>query len=337
MALTDRLAAIANAIRSQSGKTAGMTLAQMPEEIMGLQPLNFEITGNPQPVQPKENTIWVDTGTEITGWIFSAAQPEGQEGLLWIKTAAFSSARFNALKKNTLTVYPLSARQYNSGTWEKVTAKIWQNGAWVEWIPENALYYHGDECVPVSGGWQARGWKNGSNYGEIIPIIVNRDDHMEITVPSGNVVSGAVEIKKDQDFTNISGITIDFEVELHDYLPFLMVIDRNATYMGSSVRVINVVGDRVNNGTFTRRTVTLDTSGLSGLYDIVIGFADAWAGTLTEGVHMKVYSVIMEHGELPPGDSGWLSITDDGEGNVIITSSGSVSITDDGNGNVVIA
>lgn len=37
------------------------------------------------------------------------------------------------------------------------------------------------------------------------------------------------------------------------------------------------------------------------------------------------------------GGSGGLSITDDGEGNVTITSSGSVSITDDGNGNVVIA
>lgn len=35
--------------------------------------------------------------------------------------------------------------------------------------------------------------------------------------------------------------------------------------------------------------------------------------------------------------SGGLSITDDGEGNVTITSSGSVSITDDGNGNVIIA
>lgn len=38
-----------------------------------------------------------------------------------------------------------------------------------------------------------------------------------------------------------------------------------------------------------------------------------------------------------PGGGGGLSITDDGNGNVTISSSGSVSITDDGNGNVVIA
>lgn len=257
-------------------------------------PLNFKIVGNPQPDNPKENTIWVDVDAKIASWIFSAAQPEGREGLLWIRIDSFSSAPFNALKKNSLIVYPLSARQYNSGTWEKVTAKSWQNGAWAEWIPENALYYHGDECVPVSGGWKARGWKNESNYGEIIPIIVNRDDHMEITVPSGNVVSGAVEIGKDQDFTNVSGITIDFEVTLNDFLPFLMVINRNATYLADAVRSVNIVGDRVNDGTFTRRTVSLDTSGLTGLYDVVIGFADAWAGTLSEGVRMKVYSVVME-------------------------------------------
>lgn len=37
------------------------------------------------------------------------------------------------------------------------------------------------------------------------------------------------------------------------------------------------------------------------------------------------------------GGSGGLAVTDDGNGNVTITSSGSVSITDDGNGNVTIA
>lgn len=256
--------------------------------------LGFRVVSNPQPSAPKANTIWVDTYREITGWIFSATQPKGQEGLLWIKTDAFSSAPFNALKKNTLTVYPLSARQYNSGTWEKVTAQSYQGGKWVDWIPENALYYHGDECIPVSGGWQTRGWKYKTGYTEIFPSITNLEDCMEITVPSGDVVSGAVEIKTDQDFTNISGITIDFEVKINSFLPMLMVTDRNAAYMENPVRWVNIAGDQVHTGTFTRRTVTLPTSGLTGLYDVVIGFADAWGGSLTDGVHMKVYSVVME-------------------------------------------
>jgi hypothetical protein len=37
------------------------------------------------------------------------------------------------------------------------------------------------------------------------------------------------------------------------------------------------------------------------------------------------------------GSGGGLTVTDDGEGNVIISASGSTQITDDGSGNVVIA
>lgn len=38
-------------------------------------PLNFKVVGNPQPASPKENTIWVDTDAEITGWQFASDDP----------------------------------------------------------------------------------------------------------------------------------------------------------------------------------------------------------------------------------------------------------------------
>ena len=37
--------------------------------------LNFKVVGNPQPSSPSENTIWIDTDSEITSWDFSATQP----------------------------------------------------------------------------------------------------------------------------------------------------------------------------------------------------------------------------------------------------------------------
>ena len=37
--------------------------------------LNFKVVGNPQPSNPVENTIWVDTDTPITSWVFSATEP----------------------------------------------------------------------------------------------------------------------------------------------------------------------------------------------------------------------------------------------------------------------
>ena len=59
------------------------------------------------------------------------------------------------------------------------------------------------------------------------------------------------------------------------------------------------------------------------------------------GVSVDSWSVsrtaMATEADIPGGGSGGLSITDDNEGNVTITSSGSVSITDDGEGNVVIA
>ena len=117
--------------------------------------LNFKVVGNPQPSNPVENTVWIDTDTPITSYIFSAAQPAGEEGMVWIATGTTSTVEFNALKKNGITVYPMGAKQYVSGAWVDKTAKSYKNGEWVEWIPEGMLYYRGNECDPVTGGWSA--------------------------------------------------------------------------------------------------------------------------------------------------------------------------------------
>ena len=66
----------------------------------GSNPLNFKVVGNPQPANPKENTIWVNTDVSITSWIFSATEPEApSDGAIWILPGT-AGASFNALKKN---------------------------------------------------------------------------------------------------------------------------------------------------------------------------------------------------------------------------------------------
>lgn len=97
--------------------------------------LNFKVVGNPEPVNPRENTIWVNTDVEITGWIFIATEPTNPtDGLVWISTRTSSLVEFNALKKNGIQVYPISAKQYVSGAWVDKEAKSYQNGAWVDWL-----------------------------------------------------------------------------------------------------------------------------------------------------------------------------------------------------------
>ena len=91
--------------------------------------LNFKVVGGTtEPASPKENTIWVNTDAEITSWIFSATEPENpSEGMVWISTGASSNIVFNALKKNSVMVYPFAASQYISGAWVSVGVKAYQN------------------------------------------------------------------------------------------------------------------------------------------------------------------------------------------------------------------
>lgn len=98
--------------------------------------LNFKVVGGTSaPASPAENTIWVNTSADITGWVFSPAAPSSpKEGTVWLKTGLSSPVGFNAFKKNGLWVYPTACQQYVSGAWAAKTAKTYQSGAWVEWL-----------------------------------------------------------------------------------------------------------------------------------------------------------------------------------------------------------
>lgn len=96
--------------------------------------LNFKVVGGTSaPASPKENTIWVNTNTAITDWVFSATQPSAKSGRVWISTGTSSPIEFNALKKNGIQMYPISAKQYVSGAWVDKTEKIYQGGKWKDW------------------------------------------------------------------------------------------------------------------------------------------------------------------------------------------------------------
>lgn len=114
-------------------------------------PLNFKVVPNPRPDTAKENTIWVDTD-RINNYYFSATQPENMVNYdVWFHVGTSSSVEFNALKKNGIQVYPISAKQYIGGALVDKTAKSCLGGVWVDWI--RYLYHTGDECTDITGGW----------------------------------------------------------------------------------------------------------------------------------------------------------------------------------------
>lgn len=120
--------------------------------------LNFKVVGNPQPASASENTIWIDTDTEITSWIFSATEPDTpSEGMVWIATDKSSDMAFNALKKNAVMVYPLSAKQYVGGAWVDVEAKCYQNAEWMELKSDFLIFDNGNTFDDITGGWEISG------------------------------------------------------------------------------------------------------------------------------------------------------------------------------------
>ena len=96
--------------------------------------LNFRVIGSTiQPTSAKENDVWVNTSTKIESWIFSATEPESPAaGMVWIEVGTSSDVEFNALKKNSITVYPVWVRQYVDGAFADRNAHIFQNGEWVQ-------------------------------------------------------------------------------------------------------------------------------------------------------------------------------------------------------------
>ena len=169
--------------------------------------LNFKVVGNPQPANPKENTVWVNTDVKITSWIFSATQPEtAAEGMVWFFTGTQSSSKFNALKKNGIQVYPLSAKQYVSGAWVTKTAKSYQNGKWSDWV--TFLIQQGADNTAITGGWKAQA-KALSGQEGYAPVVTSNGDHLTIKLPKGSKWRGGIYITNSKlDLTNMKTLTV---------------------------------------------------------------------------------------------------------------------------------
>lgn len=99
--------------------------------------LGFEIVGGTtRPAKPTQNLVWVNTDVDITGYSLSATEPENPvEGMLWVNIADSSTIKSTfTVDKEWVTIYLTSTSQYINGVWVDVTAKSYQDGAWVDWI-----------------------------------------------------------------------------------------------------------------------------------------------------------------------------------------------------------
>ena len=227
--------------------------------------LNFKVVGGTtKPVSPSENTIWVNTSTTITDWVFSATQPTGATGRVWISTSTSSPAEFNALKKNAIQVYPISAKQYISGAWVEKTAQSYQNGAWVGWIIY--LYNKGNQYTNLTGGWTA--------YGDNANISFNNDHIYLSIIADSNETWGMAHTAKKIDITGIN--TLYFYIDERTSTD--IIESSNASSKYSTVGISTSPDVRTNGWTAYQRVPSgtsgtlfaVDVSAYSGTYYVCI-------------------------------------------------------------------
>ena len=272
------LISVADSIRTKCDTSDPLVFPEgFVTAIEGISELNFEMVGGTtQPSNPKENTIWVNTETEITGWIFSVEAPETPTlGMIWIKVGVVSDTPFNALKTNSFLAYPLYASQYINDAFEITPAKIYYNGAWFSFDAyPTFLFYYSKQTY----AWQTRAWglQSGNPTGVTPSVVTNADGSVSITV-SASGAAGCYELVEDFDLTGVTALKLTCSISTTSSSVSdlrLIVVPRNAAYWYPSKLaevVMNKVGDH---------EVTLPIN-ISGKYDIVIAMYHNVSGSNT--------------------------------------------------------
>lgn len=201
----------------------------------------------------KDNEIGIITSTPITGWYMAAEQPEMQPGEVWISTGTASPVAFNVLKKGTVMVYPLSAKQMQAdGTLADVTAKSWQNGEWVDWY-NGELYYNGNQYESITGGFTVV--KNNGFF-------TFNDNDISFGFTGNSSTQATLYTKNKVDLQGYTKLCIDIDATT------VTVNDVNTAF-GLCDSIADAYPDQIAyKGTHTRgrQTLELDISGYQGAY-----------------------------------------------------------------------
>ena len=225
--------------------------------------LNFSIVGGTtQPASPKENTIWINTDLEITGWAFDTESPNYlSTGGIWLKTAPNGNAKMNIVKKNTIFVSFLYAFQWNGTAFVSKEAKLYANGRWAEM---GAIFYaDGVQIVP----WEVKRKSNGE--------AIFGNTHISLRATSNTLDMGVTIGTVDPvNFNDIDSIVFNATtISRTAAAPFTttFVIADDLAYRRPNIAEFNNIA-RLNVTTAnTKENFVIDTRNITGNHFIGIG------------------------------------------------------------------
>lgn len=244
----------------------------------GANPLNFKVVGGTTAqANPKENTIWVNTDTEITAYSISVDTPETPvAGMVWMTPTLSGSAELNVLKKNTIQIFLAAGYQYISGAWVKKDVQVYSNG---KWNSGRIVFHDSSADLTISGGYSMThiGDAYGASYVEI------QDDGCIHSWTREGADSWWFS-ENAVDLTPFSTITITFEGKCttggYRHLSQVGVAKTRGTSFASYV---STDSDDVV-------TMSIDVSKLTGKYYIG-GYGSTWSGVAN---NFYVYEIIIE-------------------------------------------
>lgn len=239
---------------------------------------NFKIVGGTtQPSSASENTIWVNTDVKITGWCFSATEPESpKEGQIWISVGTFSTVEFNALKKNGIQVYPISVKQYVSDIWMNKTAKTYQTGVWKDWCV--SLIQDGAEMVDFE-------LCTGIGTNSIVIEKTQEAGNIVYALSSSNSGYGAYGMYyKDVDLTNIKTIEIKASVSFtvaNGTCKLAVLSKLPSDTSSTSFDGVTVASVGVTSEDLTKVSLDVSSLSLTGVHPVGLYFVIQFPATLT--------------------------------------------------------
>lgn len=143
---------------------------------------------------------------------------------------------------------------------------------------QSYLYYPGDECSDITGGWTGLGKAWNDRYYAYTPALTKGEDNIVATIYDSYIGCGFLTTENDIDLTGISTLTIECAayttVSDGNSNTSFCVFDRNAAYGNACRKAYKDCGAN----SFSKKTVTLDVSGLSGKYAVGLYMTNGGTG-----------------------------------------------------------
>lgn len=218
--------------------------------------LNFKVVGGTtKPGSPAANTIWVNTETAVTSWCISPAAPSSPTaGMVWLMNDTRSAISLNALKKNSIMIWPLSAKQYTGSAWVDKSSMIYQGSAWKDFIDwSKFIVKDGISNLDV----HAIGKKWDSSFSETTFTVTQGDGYIQFSHTSsstGMVYWGPFDLTDAETLTiegSFSGTCLSKYPTYYNlsvwssigtYVPTNRVKYKQLTATGASVDVTSLTG-----------------------------------------------------------------------------------------------